>query len=141
MKCEIHLIVRQCLRISVLLHNYCQKKQGKRLTSNSKSKKLVFRKDNIVLFLCDFSFITFTGTNFFQLIQADEREGTKRNFRNTLVSSGEAAVEYSKNHCTDLLMLDMIVLLGQNGRKTFEQILKWVQMYLSQSLIRFYSLL
>jgi len=40
------------------------------------------------------------------------------------VSSGEAAVEYSKNHNTDLLILDMIMLPGQNGRKTFEQILK-----------------
>ncbi len=40
------------------------------------------------------------------------------------VSSGEAAVEYSKNHSTDLLILDMIMLPGQNGRKTFEQILK-----------------
>jgi len=40
------------------------------------------------------------------------------------VSSGEAAVEYSKNHSTDLLLLDMVMLPGQNGRKTFEQILK-----------------
>jgi len=40
------------------------------------------------------------------------------------VSSGEAAVEYSKNHSTDLLLLDMIMLPGQNGRKTFEQIVK-----------------
>ncbi len=39
------------------------------------------------------------------------------------VSSGEAAVEYSKSHSTDLLILDMIMLPGQNGRKTFEQIL------------------
>ena len=40
------------------------------------------------------------------------------------VSSGEAAVEYSKSHSTDLLILDMIMRPGQNGRKTFEQILK-----------------
>jgi PAS domain S-box-containing protein len=40
------------------------------------------------------------------------------------VPSGEAAVEYSKSHSTDLLLLDMIMLPGQNGRKTFEQILK-----------------
>lgn len=40
------------------------------------------------------------------------------------VSSGEAAVEYCKNHSTDLLILDMIMQPGRNGRKTFEQILK-----------------
>ncbi len=40
------------------------------------------------------------------------------------VSSGEEAVEYAKKHTTDLLVLDMIMPPGQNGRETFEQILK-----------------
>lgn len=40
------------------------------------------------------------------------------------VSSGEAAVEYARSHTTDLLVLDMMMLPGQNGRETFQQILK-----------------
>ena len=40
------------------------------------------------------------------------------------VSSGEEAIEYAKNHTADLLVLDMIMPPGQNGRMTFEQILK-----------------
>ncbi len=40
------------------------------------------------------------------------------------VSSGEEAVEYVKHHTPDLVVLDMLMPPGQNGRITFEQILK-----------------
>jgi two-component system cell cycle sensor histidine kinase/response regulator CckA len=40
------------------------------------------------------------------------------------VASGEEAIEYAKNHTTDLMVLDMIMSPGKNGRETFEQILK-----------------
>ena len=40
------------------------------------------------------------------------------------VSSGEEAIEYSRKHVTDLLILDMIMPPGKNGRMTFERILK-----------------
>jgi CheY-like chemotaxis protein len=40
------------------------------------------------------------------------------------VSSGEEAVEYAKYHTADLLVLDMIMPPGQNGRMTFEKILQ-----------------
>ena len=38
------------------------------------------------------------------------------------VSSGEAAVEYLKKHRVDLVMLDMIMDPGINGRETYERI-------------------
>jgi PAS domain S-box-containing protein len=40
------------------------------------------------------------------------------------VPSGEEAIQYARKHTTDLMVLDMIMAPGQNGRKTFEQILK-----------------
>jgi CheY-like chemotaxis protein len=40
------------------------------------------------------------------------------------VPSGEQAIEYTQNHSTDLIILDMVMAPGLNGRKTFEQILK-----------------
>ena len=40
------------------------------------------------------------------------------------VSSGEEAVRYLKTHPTNLLILDMIMPPGMNGRETYEQILK-----------------
>ncbi len=40
------------------------------------------------------------------------------------VSSGEEAVEYLKEHTVDLLLLDMIMDPGINGRETYEQIIK-----------------
>lgn len=40
------------------------------------------------------------------------------------VSSGEEAVEYAKYHKADLLVLDMIMSPGLNGRMTFEKILQ-----------------
>ena len=49
---------------------------------------------------------------------------TSLNYSVQMVSSGEEAIEYVKNHTPDLLVLDMIMPPGQNGRMTFEQILK-----------------
>lgn len=40
------------------------------------------------------------------------------------VSSGEAAVEFLNNHTVDLLLLDMIMSGGMNGRETYETIRK-----------------
>lgn len=39
------------------------------------------------------------------------------------VENGEAAVEYLKTHTVDLLVLDMIMPPGMNGRETYEKIL------------------
>ncbi|MEE8432633.1 MAG: response regulator, partial [Candidatus Desulfatibia sp.] len=40
------------------------------------------------------------------------------------VSSGEEAVEYLKEHTVDLILLDMIMDPGINGRETYERIIK-----------------
>jgi CheY-like chemotaxis protein len=40
------------------------------------------------------------------------------------VESGEAAVEYLKDHKVDLLILDMIMDPGMNGYETYKEILK-----------------
>jgi CheY-like chemotaxis protein len=40
------------------------------------------------------------------------------------VSSGEEAVEYLKENTVDLILLDMIMAPGINGRETYERILK-----------------
>lgn len=40
------------------------------------------------------------------------------------VPSGEEAIQYARKYTTDLMVLDMIMAPGQNGRQTFEQILK-----------------
>lgn len=40
------------------------------------------------------------------------------------MSSGEAAVDYLKDHCVDLVLLDMIMDPGINGRETYERIIK-----------------
>jgi PAS domain S-box-containing protein len=40
------------------------------------------------------------------------------------VESGELAVEYVKDHPVDLIVLDMLMEPGINGRETYEQILK-----------------
>jgi len=39
------------------------------------------------------------------------------------VASGEAAIAYVKDHCVDLIVLDMIMEPGINGREAYEQIL------------------
>ncbi|MCK5196232.1 MAG: response regulator [Desulfobulbaceae bacterium] len=40
------------------------------------------------------------------------------------VASGEEAIEYLHEHSVDLLVLDMLMDPGINGRKTYEQIIK-----------------
>ena len=45
-------------------------------------------------------------------------------YQPSAVSSGEEAVEYLKERTVDLLLLDMIMDPGMNGRETFEQIKK-----------------
>ena len=40
------------------------------------------------------------------------------------VSSGEEAVEYLRHHRVDLLLLDMIMDPGMDGRETYERIIK-----------------
>lgn len=49
---------------------------------------------------------------------------TKLGYSVTSVSSGEEAVEYIKNNSTDLIILDMIMDPGMNGRETYERIVK-----------------
>jgi CheY-like chemotaxis protein len=48
---------------------------------------------------------------------------TKLGYQPSSVSSGEEAVAYLKTHKVDLLVLDMIMDPGMNGRKTYEQII------------------
>jgi signal transduction histidine kinase len=45
-------------------------------------------------------------------------------YKTKAVSSGEEAVEYLKEHTIDLILLDMIMDPGMNGRETYEQIIK-----------------
>jgi PAS domain S-box-containing protein len=45
-------------------------------------------------------------------------------YRTQAVSSGKEAVEYLKEHTIDLILLDMIMDPGINGRETYEQIIK-----------------
>ena len=40
------------------------------------------------------------------------------------VSSGEEAIGYLKTHSVDLIVLDMIMFPGRNGRETYERIIK-----------------
>ncbi len=49
---------------------------------------------------------------------------TSLNYSVQTVSSGEEAIKYVKSTTVDLLVLDMIMPLGQNGRISFEKILK-----------------
>ena len=45
-------------------------------------------------------------------------------YKTESVSSGEEAVEYLKEHTVDLMLLDMIMDPGINGRETYERIIK-----------------
>ncbi|MCP4689053.1 MAG: response regulator, partial [Desulfobacterales bacterium] len=45
-------------------------------------------------------------------------------YRADAVSSGEAAIEYLKKRSADLIILDMIMPKGMNGRETYEEIVK-----------------
>jgi len=46
-------------------------------------------------------------------------------YRADTVSNGEAAVDYIKHQAVDLILLDMIMDPGINGRKTYEKILQY----------------
>jgi len=48
----------------------------------------------------------------------------KLGYKTKAVSSGEKAVEYLKENSVDLIMLDMIMDPGINGRETYERIIK-----------------
>ena len=50
---------------------------------------------------------------------------TKLGYNAETVSSGEDAIEYVKEHAVDLIVLDMIMPKGINGRETYEQIIKF----------------
>ncbi|RJQ84731.1 MAG: PAS domain-containing sensor histidine kinase [Desulfobacteraceae bacterium] len=45
-------------------------------------------------------------------------------YKTTSAASGEEAVNYLQHHAVDLLVLDMIMAPGINGRETYERILK-----------------
>ncbi|MCP4366621.1 MAG: response regulator, partial [Deltaproteobacteria bacterium] len=48
----------------------------------------------------------------------------KLGYKTKAVSSGEEAVEYLKENTVDLILLDMIMDPGINGRETYERIIK-----------------
>jgi PAS domain S-box-containing protein len=48
----------------------------------------------------------------------------KLGYKTQAVSSGEEAVEYLKEHTVDLILLDMIMDPGINGRETYERVIK-----------------
>jgi len=49
---------------------------------------------------------------------------TRLGYTAEAVSSGEEAIEYVKEHPVDLIVLDMVMPKGINGRETYEQIIK-----------------
>ena len=49
---------------------------------------------------------------------------TRLGYNSETVSSGEEAIEYVKEHPVDLIVLDMVMPKGINGRKTYEEIIK-----------------
>ncbi len=49
---------------------------------------------------------------------------TKLGYNPESVSSGEEAIEYVKEHPVDLIILDMIMPKGINGRETYEEIIR-----------------
>ena len=49
---------------------------------------------------------------------------TQLGYNTESVSSGEDAIVYIKEHSVDLIVLDMIMPKGINGRKTYEEIIK-----------------
>ena len=49
---------------------------------------------------------------------------TRLGYNSETVSSGEEAIEYVKKHPVDLIVLDMVMPKGINGRKTYEEIIK-----------------
>ena len=49
---------------------------------------------------------------------------TKLGYNPEAVSSGEEAIEYMKENAVDLIVLDMVMPKGINGRETYEEIIK-----------------
>ena len=49
---------------------------------------------------------------------------TKLRYNAEAVSSGEEAIAYLKEHAADLIVLDMVMPKGMNGRETYEEIIK-----------------
>ena len=49
---------------------------------------------------------------------------TKLGYNSEAVSSGEEAIEYVKEHPVGLIVLDMVMPKGINGRETYEEIIK-----------------
>ena len=49
---------------------------------------------------------------------------TRLGYNSEAVSSGEEAIEYVKENPVDLIVLDMVMPKGINGRKTYEEIIK-----------------
>ena len=49
---------------------------------------------------------------------------TRLGYNAEAVSSGEEAIEYVKENAVDLIVLDMVMPKGINGRKTYEEIIK-----------------
>ena len=49
---------------------------------------------------------------------------TKLGYNAEAVSSGEEAIDYAKENPVDLLVLDMVMPKGINGRETYEEIIK-----------------
>jgi len=49
---------------------------------------------------------------------------TRLGYNAEVVSSGEEAIEYVKENPVDLILLDMVMPKGINGRKTYEEIIK-----------------
>lgn len=49
---------------------------------------------------------------------------TKLGYTAEAVSSGEEAIEYMKENTVDLIVLDMVMPKGINGRETYQQIIK-----------------
>jgi len=49
---------------------------------------------------------------------------TRLGYTAEAVSSGEDAIEYVKTNPVDLILLDMVMPKGINGRKTYEEIIK-----------------
>ena len=45
-------------------------------------------------------------------------------YRTKAVSSGEEAIDYLRNHAVDLMLLDMVMDPGINGRETYERIIQ-----------------
>ena len=51
---------------------------------------------------------------------------TRLGYNSETVSSGEDAIEYVKTNPVDLILLDMVMPKGINGRKTYEEIIRYV---------------